>query len=164
MSSVALRSLLNEAGSRFLLLDSNLLILFLTAKHDIRLLKTFKRVQMFTEADAILLAWVIDQFKAIVTTTHVVTEASNLGNSLPSYSRSGWFTYLAEFAASATEDTHPLRSLSTQAEFVRFGLTDCALSGLSRKYQVLTTDYRLSSYLGERGLGVLNFSDLRKML
>ena len=163
MPSPSLRALLHGARQRSLLLDSNLLLLWLTAKYDMRLLGTFKRVQMFTQDDAVLLAWVVDQFGAVVTTAHVVTEASNLGNSLSSYTRNGWFKALAELCLTLSEDTPPLTSLALKDEFIQFGITDCALSSSSAKYQVLTTDYRLSRALDPTGQSVLNFADLRKM-
>ena len=164
MSSSAVRSLLAGSASRSLLLDSNLLFLWITAQYDLRLLATFNRVQMFTQDDAILLAWIIDQFHSVVTTAHIVTEASNLGNSLSSYSRNGWFTVLSEFSTTTLEETHPLNALASCEEFIRFGVTDCALSNLSSMYQVLTTDHRLSNYARELGLPVLNFNDLRQMI
>jgi rRNA-processing protein FCF1 len=164
MSNTAISTLLSGSGSRSLLLDSNLLLLWITARYDLRLLATFKRVQMFTQDDAILLAWIIDQFHSVVTTTHVVTEASNLGNSLSSYSRLGWFTALSEFSTNTLDETHPLNTLASCEEFIRFGVTDCALSNLSSKYRVLTTDHRLSNYAREHGMPVLNFNDLRQMI
>ena len=164
MPSAALNHLLPRVHNRYLLLDSNLLLLWVTAQYDPRLLRTFKRVQMFTQDDAILLAWVVDRFKAIVTTSHVVTEVANLANSLTSRSRVGWFTALAEFSQISIEHTEPLNSLAQREEFVRFGVTDCALSHLAGSYQVLTTDYRLSSYANAAGTAILNFDDLRSMI
>jgi len=164
MSNSAISSLLSGSSKRHLLLDSNLLLLWITARYDLRLLATFKRVQMFTQDDAILLAWVMDQFKSVVTTAHVVTEVSNLGNSLSSASRLGWFTVLSEFSLGTHEETHSLISLASLEEFVRFGVTDCALSTLSGKYQVLTTDRRLSNYPRDAASAILNFEDLRQMV
>jgi hypothetical protein len=164
MPSPAIRALLSGSRGQRLLLDSNLLLLWITARLDMRLLSTFKRVQMFTQADAFLLAWMIDQFKSVVTTTHVVTEASNLGNSLSAQTRLAWFALLAEFSSNVLEETHSLNSLAARAEFIRFGITDCALSGLAGKYQVLTTDHRFSSYATDAGMTVLNFDDMRRMV
>ena len=112
MPSPAIRALLSGSRGRLLLLDSNLLLLWITARFDMRLLATFKRVQMFTQADALLLAWIIDQFNSVVTTTHVVTEVSNLGNSLSSHMRLAWFALLAEFSSTAFEETHSLIALA----------------------------------------------------
>jgi predicted nucleic acid-binding protein len=161
MPSPAIPALLSGSRGRLLLLDSNLLLLWITARFDMRLLATFKRVQMFTQADAFLLAWIIDQFKSVVTTTHVVTEVSNLGNSLSSQTR---FALLSDFSSNTLEETHSLNSLATRDEFVRFGITDCALSSLAGKYQVLTTDHRFPSYATNAGMTVLNFNDIRQMV
>ena len=119
---------------------------------------------MFTQDDAVFLAWIIDQYKAVITTSHVVTEASNLGSSLSSGSRFGWFTLLSEFSSKTQEETHSLKSLTSYAEFVRFGVTDCAIANLAGKYQLLTTDRRLSNYTRDAGKFVLNFDDLRQMI
>jgi predicted nucleic acid-binding protein len=164
MPSSAIRALLSGSRGRLLLLDSNLLLLWITARFDMRLLATFKRVQMFTQADAFLLAWIIDQFKSVVTTTHVVTEVSNLGNSLSSQTRLAWFALLSEFSSNTLEETHSLNSLAARDEFIRFGITDCALSSLAGKYLVLTTDHRFSSYATNAGMTVLNFNDIRQMV
>lgn len=164
MPNAAVQALLQGAAQRSLLLDSNLLLLWLTAQYDMRLLTTFKRVEMYTQNDAALLAWIIDQHGALVTTAHIVTEASNLGNSLSSYIKSGWFGSLAAFCLTTVEDTPALAALAVKDELLRFGLADCALATLSTKYQVLTTDYRLSNTLMSSGRYVLNFADLRKMI
>jgi len=119
---------------------------------------------MFTQEDALLLGWIIDQFGALVTTACVITEASNLGNSLSSYTRNGWFNSLANHCLTVAEDTPSLASLAVKDEFLQFGITDCALSSFANKYQVLTTDYRLSGALNATGQSVLNFADLRKMI
>lgn len=144
-----------------LLLDSNLLLLWITSQYDLRLLRTFKRVQMFSQRDAVLLAWLMDRFKGVATTSHIVTEASNLANALSSSSRSAWFMLLAEFAANTNDLSPTLKVLARRDEFVRFGVTDAALTELADDYQIVTTDYRLSGYLRSSGKPVLNFSDLR---
>jgi hypothetical protein len=164
MTRSAIDTVLAGSRSQFLLLDSNLLVLWITAKYDLSLLATFKRVQMFTQDDAIVLAWIVDQFKAVATTAHVVTEASNLGNSLSSRSRVGWFSFLSEFSATAREETRSLGLLTSYEEFVRFGVTDCALSVLPDTYRVLTTDYRLSNHARRVGKPILNFDELQRML
>jgi len=164
MNSQAIRSMLAGSGRRLLILDSNLPILWITARYDLRLLATFKRVQMFSQDDAVLLAWTIDQFKSVVTTAHVVTEASNLGNSLSYNTRMGWFAFLAEFASNTEEQTHSLKSLAAYDEFIRFGTTDCALFALSDTFQVLTTDRRLSNLAEDAGKSILNFDDLRRVI
>jgi rRNA-processing protein FCF1 len=162
MSNAALTALLPEASRKFVLLDANLLLLWITSLYDLRLLKTFKRVQAFSQADAILLAWIVDRYQGVATTSHVVTEVCNLANALSSSTRQAWFGLLADFSLNTTENTPLLKILARQEEFVRFGITDSALSSLSEQYHVLTTDYRLSNYLRSSGRHVLNFRDLQQ--
>jgi hypothetical protein len=163
MSSGEVLKLAAGSPRRSLLLDANLLLLWITSQYDLRLLRTFKRVQMFSQSDAVLLAWLIDRFQGIVTTSHVVTEASNLANALSSGTRSAWFALLAEFVGNTNEFSPPLKLLARKEEFVRFGATDSALAELADDHQIVTTDYRLSGYLHSAGKQVLNFSDLRKL-
>jgi predicted nucleic acid-binding protein len=164
MHSQEILIMLRHHPRKKLVLDSNLLLLWITARYDLRLLSSFKRVQMFTQTDAELLAWIIDQFTVLVTTPHIVTEASNLANSLTSYARPGWFKFLQGFAMEVVEETPALRSLAEREEFVRFGVTDCALSSLASEHLIVTTDYRFSNYTASRGVPIINFYDLRKML
>jgi hypothetical protein len=72
--------------------------------------------------------------------------------------------FLAEFASYTLEETHPLSAPAGRLEFIRFGVTDCALANLTGMYQVLTTDHRFSSYARDAGMNVLNFNDIRQMV
>jgi hypothetical protein len=71
---------------------------------------------------------------------------------------------LAQFAANTDDLSPSLKLLAGKQEFIRFGITDSALTELADEYQVLTMDYRLSGYLRNAGKHVLNFSDLRSIL
>jgi hypothetical protein len=119
---------------------------------------------MFTQTDAELLAWIIDQFTVLVTTPHIVTETSNLANSLTSYARPGWFKFLQGFAMDVIEETPSLRMLAQKEEFGRFGVADCALSSLTSDHLIITIDYRFSNYTASLGAPIINFHDLRRML
>ena len=143
-----------------LLLDSNLLLLWITSKYDLRLLSSFKQIQMFTQDDATLLAWVIDQFKNLVTTSYVIAETSNLAKSLFSFRGAEWFEVLRTFVAEVEEKSPLLLTLAESEEFVRFGVTDTALSILGREHVVLTMDRRWSSYAASKGATVIHFRDL----
>ena len=164
MPSKAIQTLLIGSRERFLLLDANLLLLWITIRYDLRLLRTFKRIQGFTQDDAILLSWLVDQFKGIATTAHVVTEVSNLANSLSSQTRLEWFDNLAQFSSEALEDTQSLRILAARPEFIRFGIADCAIAAHMGTYQLLTTDFRLSNFMRSSAGTALNFDDLRRMV
>jgi rRNA-processing protein FCF1 len=151
------------------LLDSNLLLVLLSGALGIDRFKRFKRVSNYTIQDYELLVRLIQSFTILVTTPHILTEVSNLANSLPEPYKHDWYSNLAAFVRSEGEPTGvmerwtPARQLAATAEFAGFGITDSALTELAPEVLVITADYRLSGTLRSRGVSVLNFVDLRKL-
>ena len=149
------------------LLDSNLLLVLLTGSSDPTLFARFKRVSGFTVDDYDLLIRFLGFFTTILTTPHVLTEVSNLANSLPEWCKIDWFRNFAVLIASEKrtpglrECWLPARDLARTPEFAAFGMTDAALCQLSSEALVLTEDYRLSGMLRHKGKDVLNFAELR---
>jgi hypothetical protein len=152
-----------------IVLDSNLLLVFLSGAQSIALFGRFKRLGDYTVGDYDLLVRLLDSFRTLVLTPHILTEVSNLANSLPESSKEDWYR---KFAALLTlrsrqiavqEKWVPAAELAAMPEFVPFGITDTALAQLSPEALVVTEDYRLSGALRKRGIPVLNFGDLRKL-
>jgi hypothetical protein len=158
----------HHAG-KSVLLDSNLLLVFLAGSLDSRLFGSFKRISDYTLKDYELLVRLLSSFTTLLTTPHILTEVSNLANSLPERFKPEWHRNIAKLIASQS-DTPGLRERWTQAtvlahmpEFEAFGITDAALANLSSETLVVTEDYRLSGVLQSQGVSVLNFGDLRKL-
>ncbi len=151
------------------LLDSNLLLVFLSGALGARFFARFKRVSDYKMADYELLVRLLKSFTVLLTTPHVLTEVSNLANSLPESYKQNWFSNLAALIASQQqpigmrEDWTPAADLVKSPDFAGFGITDAALCKLSGEALLVTDDYRLSGALKNRGIPVLNFGDLRKM-
>jgi hypothetical protein len=152
-----------------LLLDSNLLLVFLTGAFDPNLFGRFKRVSSYTIKDYELLVRLLGSFTVLLTTPHILTEVSNLANSLPERFKPNWYQNFAMLISSA-QDTPgvrerwmPATELAKMSEFAAFGITDAALTSLSSEALVVTEDHRLSGVLRSRGIPVLNFGDLRKL-
>src|SRR5438445_13474765 len=78
-----------------ILVDTNILLLLLIGNYDRSLITTFRRTDKFTESDYVLLVDFLSRFATIYTTTHVLTEVSNLSWNLPE-------ARLAEYAESFT--------------------------------------------------------------
>jgi hypothetical protein len=151
------------------LLDSNLLLVFLAGSLSPRLFSQFKRVSAYTINDYELLVRLLSAFTTLLTTPHILTEVSNLANSLPEWLKPDWHRNFAALIASE-QDTPGLRERWTPAtelsqipEFIAFGITDAAVTELSADALVVTEDYRLSGVLRSKGIAVLNFGDLRKL-
>ena len=142
------------------ILDSNLLVLLITFRLGLPLI-SFKRVKTFTEQDVRLLMWLLSQFKGVATTSYVLAETSNLANELSGAVRNAWYKELATFATVTNEAHVATQTLGSLSETVRFGVADSALSYLSERYTLITSEYRLSGYLQDLGRQVLNFNHFR---
>ena len=61
-----------------LLVDTNLLVLFVVGEVNPSRIETFKRTHQYTRADYDLLRRVLQRFKRLYTVAHVMAEVSNL--------------------------------------------------------------------------------------
>lgn len=160
MISEFARGLLSRSKSKSLLFDSNLLLLLLLGSYDIKLIKSFKRLQMFSLDDFQTLREISLSFK-ISTTAHVLTEISNLSNDLPHHQKQIIFPYLASRIQFLHENTTVAKDSVLRPEFVPFGLTDSVLSELCHSYVLVTNDGRLAAHLRRQQRIVLTMDDLR---
>ena len=141
--------------------DTNVLLFFLVAQTDLSLLRTFKRVQNFDSPDVEILRDVLEPFRNMVTTPHVLTEVSNFIDQAPQYRRADLVRALQTFIHSTTESYHESRVLSDRDEFAALGLSDTALSALSDECTVITLDFHLAGRIRQAGGSVINFQHAR---
>jgi hypothetical protein len=145
-----------------LLWDSNLLLLLLLiGAFDPSLIGAFKRVADYSAQDHDILAAYAREFENLVATPHILTEVSNLANSLPQYVKPGCFEHFSRLIVQIDERHLPAGYLTGLAEFPLFGLTDAALSSLASTVVVATADGRLCSHLRRRGLQAVGFNEIR---
>jgi hypothetical protein len=158
-------TLMGKNHHKGLLVDTNVLILLLVGSLDTKLIGDFKITanQGFDEADFDLLCSFIGQFQKIVTTPHILAEVSNHADKIKGDARIKIFGQLACLIEQFDEHAEPSRSLVKSDAFVRFGLTDAAISSLaSKKFSVLTVDFPLMGYLKKQNVDVINFNHLRQ--
>lgn len=148
-----------------LLLDSNLLLLFLAGNLGSDFLQRFPRVREYDFDDYELLRQTLKQFKTILTTPHVLTEITNLANKLSGADRVEWSEYLVRFITSdaVQEKWIAARELARAGEFIEFGITDSAIGAIASEALVLTDDFPLSGNLRSRGFDAWNFKELRSI-
>ena len=159
-------TLLDTYKSKGLLVDSNLLLLYLVGSYDTSLVGDgkFNKLSKYTAEDYRLLVRLKAVFARSVTTPHVLTEVSNLTNDLPSSTRS---ECLKEFAATFEEMEElmtPSLEAARRSDFHFLGLTDAALAQWSSRFLVVTDDLRMVAKLNESGQQALNFNHLRDYL
>lgn len=146
---------------RSLLVDSNLLVLFVVGAYDRNLIARFKRTAQFEPDDYDRLVDAMGQFQTVLVTPHVLTETSNLIGQLNDPARTGVRTRLYALLELTTEQ-HVAARDTAETSFVKFGLTDAAIEQVSdASPAVLTDDHVLAGYLKSRGVHAFNFNHLR---
>ena len=144
------------------LVDTNLLLMYLVGAHDPGEIPRFKRTKQFTAGDHALLTGFLGLFRQVVTTPHILTEVSNLAGQLADHTRTGVFETLGAGIGLFDERHTPASDLAEDPAFPRFGITDTAvLREAKGRYLVLTDDFRLSQYLQSEGVDVFNFHHLQ---
>jgi hypothetical protein len=146
---------------RTAVLDTNVLLLLLAGETDASLLRTFKRVDSFTEMDLELLTTTLQPFREIITTPHVLAEVSNFVDQAPLYKRADLISALQRFVEENAEHYEYARRLVVRAEFRWLALADTGLVSLSSEAVIVTTDYQLANQIALDGGHVINFNHLR---
>lgn len=148
-----------------LILDTNLLVLYIVGIHDPDRIEKFKRTNTYSIEDFELLVEFIRQFGGFSTTPNVLTEVSNLVEGVK-YNNLLLLTTLSNSTINVVEE-HYIESLKVTDEddnkaFIKFGLSDAVLYGLAqRNYLILTDDLDFCAYLQYKQLPALNFNNLR---
>jgi len=161
--------LFQRHAGKSILLDSNLLLVFLTGYFDEQLLGRFKRVSAYSIQDYRILVRLLRSFRVLMTTPHVLTEVGNLANHLPEDVRKEWNRSFGALLLAQDRFPYflerwvPAGQLAVMTEFAAFGIADASLRLLASEALVVTEDFRLSGVLRQQGLPVLNFQDIRKL-
>ena len=142
-------------------LDSNLLLLHWCSSFDPSLIRTFKRLNDFEPNDLYILSETLAALGELRTTPHVLTEVSNLANSLPLWRKSAWSVHFSSEIKLISESYEAAAQIMSDPESSEFGLTDAALARLAADHVLLTLDWRLASMVSSRGLAGINFKQLR---
>ncbi len=155
-------SLLSSYVTKGIFIDSNLLLLLVVGLVSPALVPKFKRTRTFTTKDHALLLHLVGQFAQVVTTPNVLTEVSNLANSLDAGNREKFGQSFARAAQELAEHYIVSKSAVRSEMHDRFGLTDTAIVELCGKgFLLLTDDFPLAGYAGSKGLDVINFNHIR---
>ncbi|MCP1381561.1 hypothetical protein [Runella salmonicolor] len=140
-----------------LVIDTNLLLLYLMGIYDPKKISQFKRTQQFLEEDFQLLLRFIEIFDKVIITPHILAETTNLADTQTFPILKTIIELLEENLTSSLEIIH-----SDQTCFNKFGLSDTAIQYLAQQnYVVLTDDLRLYHYLSTKGYTAFNFNHLR---
>ncbi len=150
-------------ATKGVLIDTNLLVLLVVGTLSSTQISGFKRTTSYSCEDYKRLLSFADQFKIIITTPNILTEASNLLEGY-AYKQQQALAVLERFATGTKEISH--ESLSTMnlypKSYLKFGLSDAVIHRIAEEnYLVLTDDLNFCAYLQGQGLLAINFTNLR---
>ena len=155
--------LIEKHRAKGVLVDTNLLVLFLVGTVNRQRILNFKRTGDFAIADYDLLVRLIGWFGKLIATPHVLSQVSDLTDlsGIELIAIRELFKVLVE---NIEESYDTSRVLVGDPAFKRLGLTDAAIATVcSRGILVLTTDVQLHVALQERDIDALNFNHIRPL-
>ena len=148
-------------ASRGILMDTNILLMFVVGRADRRQIPKFKRTAKFKPEHFDLLSAFLSHFHRKVTTPSILAEVSNFAGQLNEPLRKQCFHRLSREIQLLHEHYDPSTTIAEDDLFLDVGLTDCAIRLAARdQYLVLTDDLELASRLNHLGVTAVNFNHL----
>lgn len=154
--------LIRQYRNKGLLIDTNLLLLYVIGMYDQERIPKFKRTMAFTIDEFLLLSAIFNEFDKVITTPHILTEVSNLSGQLPGKLRSHFYDDFAGRIPTLSEHYTSSATVSSLNHFNKFGLTDSGIvETVKGNYLVLTADFELFGLLQNLGVDAINFNHIR---
>lgn len=157
-----LEQLLIKYRTEGVVVDTNLLLLYVVGAQDPNRIDRFSRTDTFTADDFQLLDRLLGHFETAVTTPPILTEVSNLLGQLAKQPRRECMMLFPELIPELDE-THPAsEEICDHPYFLQFRLTDAGIADVSDDSHLVVTD-DLSHYhrLANDRYAVINFNHLR---
>jgi hypothetical protein len=151
--------LLSQHRDKFVILDTNILLVYLVGCVDPKLIESFKKTNSrYCSDDFQILDNLLGKLSKFSTTPNILTEVSNLGGQLSGSSKERFFELLAQFIQITAEEYVPSSTISQDTFFIKFGITDRGIFELAKaNYLVITDDFKLSA----KCKNSINFNHLR---
>lgn len=148
------------------IVDANLLVVYVIGKRHPELLGNHRRVKAFIPNDYIVLKTILDQFNQIVLTPNVVTECSNLLSDDSDDDAKSELKALLHEPNTVVEETYvPSIGASSRNQYSYLGITDCALLELVNDQTVLlSTDSKLVAEALKINPESINFNHYRELI
>jgi hypothetical protein len=149
-------------GRISLIIDANLLVLFIVGSTHRGLVAKHKRLRAFSLEDFDLLCRLLGSSPQVLVTPNALTEASNLLGYIAEPARTQVFETFRKLVPFFTEEYIRSSVACKRTEFLRLGLTDSGLIEMSdTSRSILTTDLDLYLSALKLGISAINFNHLR---
>jgi hypothetical protein len=146
-----------------IILDSNLLLLFVVGLASQDYIAVHCRLRSYSTEDFILLRRILSAATRVVVTPNILTETSNLAGYVAEPARTRIYRVLKALIEDAIEEQYvESKQAVAQGEFARIGLADSAILEIATaSHTLLTVDLNLYLAALSRGLKAENFNHLR---
>ena len=159
-----IQALLSKYHSKGIIIDTNILLLYLVGTVNQERISRFKRTAQFTPKYYDLLIELTNNFVKVVATPNILTEVNSLANQLGEPERSKCLRTFAWLVSNIEEEYIKSSVITNHELFSRFGLADCGIMLLAKnKYLVLTDDLKLYLQMNSLGIDAINFNNLRDL-
>lgn len=157
-----LEQLLIEYRTEGVVVDTNLLLLYVVGVQNPDRINRFSRTDTFTTDDFDLLDRLLEHFETIVTTPPILTEVSNLLGQLPKQPRRACVRLFRELIPELDEIHRASEEVCDHPYFIQFRLTDTGIADASAdSHLIVTDDLPLYHRLANDRQAVINFNHLR---
>lgn len=154
--NVYLKNLIQKYRQKGILIDTNLLLLYIFGSVDAELIARFKRTSQFTTDDFDKVSDFIRLFDKIIFTPHIVTEVSDfIGN------KTDLQLLLKIYVENFDEHFIESKEIVQKPEFIKFGLADTAIIETDKQYLIFTDDNLLFGFLQNSNFDTVNLNQLR---
>jgi hypothetical protein len=155
--------LLRNYITKGIVIDTNLFILYLIGNYDSKIISKFKRTESYSVEDFYILRRFILSFRKAIITPNIMTEVSNLLESLNRRNNYQLFLFFHKLLKSLKEEYIESVKAAEIACFQKFGLTDSSIYFLAKEFLILTDDLPFYHYLETQKLQAINFNHLRSV-
>ena len=153
-----------------LLVDANLLLVYVVGLLDEDLIEKHKRTQEYSKEDWDDLRQFVNKFNPMITTPSVLTEVNNiLSFGITGKKRDDLSAIFSRMVTKVLDERYTeAKFIVTDSAFSRLGLTDIGMEKIAQTkspcVHVLTDDFQLYSLLLQRGIEAYNFNHFRRAL
>lgn len=155
-----LLELIQKYKQKGVLIDTNILLLYIVGLFDISLIRDFKRTANFSEDDFDIVSNFLRLFNKKIVTPHILTEVSDFIDN-----RQELQALLKFFIEKESEEKFSESPLVVKRkEFIIFGLADTATIETAKSgYLIFTDDNPLYGFLLNSRIDAINLDQLRKI-
>lgn len=157
---------LRDALRKGLLMDSNVLFLYLFGIYDLSNIGRVKPLSGYNENDFYLMHSLVENTNAVYCLPNIVTEVGNLSNKLHSGMKKGFLERIKDDVKGMIERYIPSSQIVDWSAFSTFGVADSAIAMFARNQEclVVTNDLPLYGVLCNEGMAAVHVQQLRSFM